>query len=92
VKLIFNNKKISGILTILPANTIRFEDEMENYSFSAAKSLKLKMTMGYDKRRVVIGETCVSDLCIEGLEYLFKNGLLEKQEIDGLILVTQSAD
>lgn len=88
----FKDKRISGILTVLPKNEIRFEDEIENYNFSAAKSLKLKLTMGYDKRRVVEGETCVSDLCIRGLNYLFEKGSLQKDEIDALVLVTQSPD
>lgn len=92
MKLKFKNKRISGILTVLPANEVRFEDEMENYNFSAAKSLKLKLTMGYDKRRVVAGETCASDLCIRGVEYLLEKGYLQKDEIDALVLVTQSPD
>lgn len=88
----FHNKKITGILTILPANEIKFEDEMLNYNFTAAKSLKLKMAMGYDTHRVVEGDTCVSDLCVHGMDYLFKNNLLAKDDIDALILVTQSPD
>ncbi len=88
----FQNKKITGILTVLPGNEVRFDDEIDNYSFSAAKSMKLKLTMGYNTRRVVEDETCVSDLCVFGLEYLFSKSLLKKEEIDALILVTQSPD
>lgn len=88
----FNNKKISGILTILPRNEVRFEEEMGNYNFSLAKSLKLKQAMGYNTRRIVEDGTCASDLCIYGLNHLFDNGLLNKEEIDALILVTQSPD
>jgi 3-oxoacyl-[acyl-carrier-protein] synthase III len=88
----FQNKKITGILTVLPGKEVKFDDEIENYSFSAAKSMKLKLTMGYNTRRVVKDGTCVSDLCIYGLEYLFAKGMLQKEEIDALILVTQSPD
>ncbi len=88
----FRNKRISGILVVLPKNEIRFEDEMENYNFSSAKSLKLKLTMGYDRRRVVEEGTCVSDICVKGLNYLLEKGLLQKNEIDALVLVTQSPD
>jgi 3-oxoacyl-[acyl-carrier-protein] synthase III len=88
----FTNKKISGILTILPEHEVRFDDEMHNYNFSEAKSLKLKLTMGYNTHRVVEDGVCVSDLCSHGLEYLFKNNLLSKQEIDAIVLVTQSPD
>jgi 3-oxoacyl-[acyl-carrier-protein] synthase-3 len=92
MNLTFHNKEITGILTILPENEVKFEDEMGNYSFSAAKSLKLKTAMGFNTRRIVKEGVCVSDLCIHGLEYLFENNLLRKDEIDALILVSQSPD
>lgn len=88
----FYDKKITGLLTILPAREVRFEEEMENYNFSVAKSMKLKITMGYNKHRIVEKDTCVSDLCVYGMEYLFERGLLKREEIDALILVTQSPD
>jgi 3-oxoacyl-[acyl-carrier-protein] synthase III len=90
--LLFKNKRISGILTVLPKNESSFDDEMENYNFSIAKSKKLKIAMGYDKHRVVDDGVCVSDLCLFGLNYLINNGLLKKEDIDALILVTQSPD
>ena len=88
----FRNKSITGILTILPENEVKFEDEMEHYNFSIAKSMKLKLAMGYNKHRVVEDEVCVSDLAVFGMEYLFEKKLLEREEIDSLILVTQSPD
>ncbi len=88
----FYNKSITGILTVLPAKEIKFEDEMENYNFSAAKSLKLKMAMGYNKHRIVEDGVTISDLCIHGLNHLFEKGFLKKEEIDALILVTQSPE
>lgn len=88
----FRRKKITGLLTVLPSREIAFEDEMQNYNFSAAKSMKLKMAMGYNKHRVVEEGICVSDLCIYGLNYLFEGSLLRKEDIDALLLVTQSPD
>lgn len=88
----FNHRKISGVLAVVPQNEIRFEDEMHNYSFSEKQSLKLKKVMGYDRHRVVEGNVCVSDLCIYGLKYLINQGLIEKDEIDAMILVTQTPD
>ena len=92
MNLIFKNKKITGILTVLPENEVKFEDEIGNYNFSEAKSLKLKTTMGYNKRHIVNDGVCVSDLCTFGLSYLFDHKLLSKDDIDALILVTQSPD
>lgn len=88
----FHNKRITGILTVLPTREVTFEEEMENYNFSTAKSVKLKMAMGYNKHRIVEEGVCVSDLCIHGLNYLFENNLLCKEDIDALLLVTQSPD
>ncbi len=89
---IFKNKKISGILTVLPQREVLFEDEIENYNFSKAKSMKLKKAMGYKKRRITEDGVCASDLAVFGLEYLFDNNLLEKNDIDVLLFVSQSPD
>ena len=92
MKLKFHDKAITGILIVLPSKEILFEEELENYNFSVAKSMKLKMAMGYNKHRVVEDGTCVSDLCVHGLNYLFENNLLRRDEVDALLLVTQSPD
>ena len=88
----FKNKKITGILTIVPKNTVKFDDEIENYNFTAKQSMKLKLVMGYDERRVATTGVCSSDLCEYGMNYLFDNNLLKKDEVDALIMVTQSPD
>lgn len=90
--LLFKNKRITGVLTVLPSREILFEDEIANYNFSATKSLKLKLAMGYNKHRIVEEDVCVSDLCCHGLQYLFQHGKLKREEIDALVLVTQSPD
>ncbi|WP_273133588.1 3-oxoacyl-ACP synthase III family protein [Culturomica massiliensis] len=92
MKLKFHRKRITGILTVLPSREVSFEEEMENYNFSAAKSMKLKMAMGYNKHRIVEEGVCVSDLCVYGLNFLFENRMLRKEDIDALLLVTQSPD
>lgn len=88
----FKNKKITGILSVLPNNEINYLDEISNYNFSEKQSIKLGKIMGYGTRRIVVDETTVSDLCVYGLNYLFENNLLDKESIGGLILCTQSPD
>jgi 3-oxoacyl-[acyl-carrier-protein] synthase-3 len=88
----FKHKRISGILTILPKKAVKFEDEMTNYSFSPAKCMKLKLAMGYNEHRIAEPGQCSSDFCKFGLQYLFDNNLLNKDEIDALLFVSQSAD
>ena len=88
----FNNKKITGILSVVPKNTVKFEEEIDNYNFSKKQSMKLKEIMGYSEHRIAEKNTCVSDLCVFGLKYLFNKGLLKKDEIDVLTLMTTTPD
>lgn len=92
MKLEFKNKKITGILTVIPKNIVKFEDEIANYNFSSRQSMKLKIVMGYNEKRIVKEGTCSSDLCEFGLNYLFQNKLLNKADVDALIFVSQSPD
>jgi 3-oxoacyl-[acyl-carrier-protein] synthase-3 len=89
---VFQNRRISGLLAIVPANERSFVEEMANFNFPPARSLKLKQVMGYDKHRLVDGPVCASDLACFGMEHLFRNGSLDAQEIDALYVVTQSPD
>lgn len=89
---IFRRKRISGILTVVPAREQSFVEDMKNFNFSESRSLKLKEVMGYDKHRVVEPGVCASDLAVFGLEYLFRQGWSKREELDALILVTQSPD
>ena len=88
----FAGKRIAGLLTVLPANERRFVDDMKLFDFPEDKSLKLKKVMGYDRHRLVTEGTCVSDLVVHGFRHLFDRGLVQPDELDGLILVTQSPD
>lgn len=88
----FSNKKISGILSIVPENKAKIEDELDNYGFSKEKMLNLKKIIGIDERRIVKGDTCTSDLCQIGLEYIIENGHLKKDDIGALIFISQTPD
>jgi len=88
----FTHRKISGLLGIVPANARSFVDEMANFQFPLQRSLKLKEVMGYDQHRIVDGPICASDLACFGMEHLFRNGLLGRDNFDALLVVTQSPD
>lgn len=88
----FAGKKISGILAIIPDRELLFDDEVDNYEFSKETSMKLKNTMGYNAHRVFEAPICVSDLALYGMTYLFDNCMLDKDDIDALILVTETPD
>ncbi len=88
----FHRKYISGLLAVVPAREQYFNDDMRAFNFPESRSLKLKEVMGYDKHRLVEPGVCVSDLAVFGLEHLFKEGLVGRDDFDALILVTQSPD
>ena len=88
----YRNKKITGLLTVVPKNIRTFDEEMENYKADKARTKRLKLVMGYEQHRMFDDDVCVSDLAVFGMEHLFKKRLLNKDEIDALILVTQSPD
>jgi 3-oxoacyl-[acyl-carrier-protein] synthase-3 len=92
MKLIFRHRRIGGLLVVVPANERSFVEEMANFNFPPARSLKLKLVMGYDKHRIVEGPVCASDLACFGMEHLFASGNLGRDDLDALIVVTQSPD
>lgn len=92
MKLAFRDKAITGLLAIVPTHERKFVDEMANFSFSPARSRKLAEVMGYDRHRIVDGDVCSSDLAVVAIEHLFATNRVRRDEVNGLILVTQSPD
>lgn len=92
MRLKFRNKRISGILAGIPADVSFFDDEIGNYDFSPETTMKLKTTMGYNSHRVVKEGTCVSDMACLLLQSLFDRSLLLPEEIDALLIVTETPD
>jgi 3-oxoacyl-[acyl-carrier-protein] synthase III len=92
VNFLFHGKRISGLLALVPQNEASFLEEMKNFNFPTGRSLKLKEVMGYDKHRLVQDGVCVSDLAVFAMQHLLSRGLLDRDHIDALILVTQSPD
>lgn len=88
----FKNKRIAGIISILPRFEVSYLDEICNYNFSEKQSIKLGKIMGYGTRRIIDNHTTVSDLCTYGLNYLFENNLLAKDSFQAMVLCTQSPD
>jgi 3-oxoacyl-[acyl-carrier-protein] synthase-3 len=88
----FSNKKVSGILSVVPKKRVKFQDEIDNYGFSHEKMLNLQKVIGFEERRIVEGNECTSDLCLFGLEHLFSQNLLRKNEIKAIVFVSQTPD
>lgn len=92
MKTVFKDKRIAGILCVLPENEIPFEDEVSQYSFPEKQTLRLKKIMGFEKHRIAKPETATSDFCVYGIKELINRGLLTKEEIGAVIVVTITPD
>lgn len=92
MKTIFHNKRISGLLSVVPQTVVRFEDEVNNYTFPAKQTLRLKKVMGYKQHHIVKETTATSDLCCIGLDYILKQKWLKKEEIGGIVVATTMPD
>lgn len=92
MKTVFHDKKISGILLVLPEQEILFEDEVNNYSFPLAQTMRLKKVMGYSKHRIAKPTTSTSDLCVYGLKHLLDTGRIAVDEIGAVIVLTITPD
>ena len=88
----FQGARINGIQLVLPKHEVSFDNEASGYDFSLQQSAKLKAVMGFDRRRVVAEDVTCSDLVVAGFEALSRDGLLDLQTLDALIVVTQTPD
>ena len=89
---LFSGKRIAGIHVVLPSRELRFVDDMSAFGFTPERSRRVQEVMGYDKHRVVEPGVCVSDLAVAGLRQLFHEHLLQPDEFDALLVLTQSPD
>ncbi len=86
----FNSKKISGVISILPENTYKMEDEVINPEDT--KSIRLKKIIGYGTRRRAKGTTTLSDLLLVGAKKIINEKKIKKEDIGGIIVCTLSQD
>ena len=88
MQLAYRNKRITGVLTVIPKNCKTFDEEMKNYQADKKRSRRLKLVMGYDRHHFVEPGVCASDLAVFGVEILLHEGKLRKEEIDAIVTVT----
>ena len=88
----FKDKRISAILSILPPKIVRYEDELEDYPFPIKQSQMLGKMMNYHTRREIDAADGLSDYALFGLEHMLADGILHKEEIDAIVVVSSSQD
>ncbi len=89
---VFEGKRITSVLSVIPESESLFDDEVDNYSFPPKQTMRLKKLMGYDRHRVSKPSSTVSDFASYGLTYMLENKWLEKKDIGAVVTVTLSPD
>lgn len=92
MKTVFQGKKITSMIGILPETVSYFDDEVDNYSFPAKQTLRLKKVMGFESHRLSKPESFASDFCIYGIKHLLGKKVISRDEIGAIIVVTLSPD
>lgn len=88
----FYGKRISSVLGILPQTEAFFDDEVDNYSFPARQTMRLKKVMGFNKHRLAKETSTVSDFAVYGMNYILEHGWIKREEIGAVVTVTLCPD
>lgn len=88
----FKGKRITSMLGILPEKVGYFDDEVDNYSFPAKQTMRLKKVMGYKQHRLAKETSTVSDFAVYGLNYMLENKWINRKEIGAVITITLCPD
>lgn len=87
---LFKNVKISGVSACVPENV---EENSALALFqSAAEYERFVATTGIERRHVVKGGVCSSDLCLKAAERLLDKLGWDRKEVDCLLFVSQTPD
>lgn len=88
----FRNKRIAAMLGIVPETVGKFDDEVDNYSFPAKQTLRLKKVMGFNQHRLAKESSTVSDFAVYGLNHMLENGWIRRDEIGAVVVVSLCPD
>ncbi|RIX52036.1 ketoacyl-ACP synthase III [Paenibacillus nanensis] len=87
---VFNNIYIGGIACAVPEKVEKITDYIDELGEDEIN--KFIDTTGVRERRVVTGNQTTSDMCFVAAEQLMKEKQIDKDSIDAIIFLTQSAD
>lgn len=86
----YNGVKITGLSAAVPANV--YHNLTDNEYFSAEDARAIVEKTGILERRIAPPEMCASDLCFSAAERLLSELSINRDEIDILIVITQTPD
>jgi 3-oxoacyl-[acyl-carrier-protein] synthase III len=80
---------VKAIAACVPSNTVSSFDSLH---FSRDEILKITDNLGFTTRRVAAPSICTSDLCFYAAQQLLEQLQFPKNELDGIIFVSQTPD
>lgn len=86
---IVKNVEITGITTCVP---VQAEENIDLLFFKPGEAEKVIASTGIERRRIAPAAITTSDLCFQAAEHLIRELDWNKEEIDCLILVSQTQD
>ena len=89
---LFQHLKIAGISTVVPADEIRLEDELQYFGGNSKKAARVTKIVGIDRRRVASHGITAADLCQQAAETLLAEMVIDPNSIDALIFISQGPD
>lgn len=90
MKCIINNINIQAIATYLPTNILEMNSLIDLYGENNVKMV-INAT-GVERVHVADKEQTASDMCFEAASFLLEKEKINKEEIDALLFVSQTAD
>ncbi len=84
--------RLAALRTAVPEHEIRLEDEVSFYGGSTKKVVRLKSTLGMDRRRVCPPDVTASDLCAHAASALLEAFPDTRNSIGALVFVSQAPD
>ncbi|KAA6348102.1 3-oxoacyl-[acyl-carrier-protein] synthase 3 [termite gut metagenome] len=90
MKICFDNIKIAAIASWLPQNNLEMISLASEYGEKEVEKI-IKAT-GVERSRIADSEDTASDICFRAAKHLIEQEEIDKSDIDGLLLVSQTTD
>lgn len=90
MKVILNNVEFKAVSSWLPTNKLEMTELGKLYGDAEVANI-IKAT-GVERARIADADMCSSDMCQKAAEALIEKEGLDKEEIDGLVFVSQTCD
>ena len=80
--------RLKALFCVVPKCKILCEQRLKEQGYSENKIKFFKENYGYESAYIADENTYASELCVAGLKALFDENLVQKDELDALIIST----